>query len=170
MGQLGPRVGLAGPVFSFVLVSAVSALIATVLAAVMSGVFVNTGRGSKTMAGIILTLVTVLCAGPVRYSNYLLMKDMGWLNTVFAVIASTCFSGAAVWAMICMRRDEPMSVTDNSFAQSMLALFLIQTALVYGNSTPQILYLTRPDMSPILMLRQINMGMQTIADAADKNP
>jgi hypothetical protein len=39
---------------------------------------------------------------------------------------------------------------------SALALLLIQTALVYGNSTPQMIYSVQPQISPLLILRQLN--------------
>ena len=167
MGQFGQRVDFAGPVFSFVLVSSVSALIATALAAATSGTFANTGCGLRIMAGIVLTLITVLCASPVRVSNYLLIKDMGFLNTYFGIIVSTCFSAAAVWAMICMRRGEP-TPAGKSFFQSVLALFLIQTALVYGNIIPQLFYLTQPNATPLMTFRQLITGMQSIGDVASR--
>ena len=162
--QLGEQINLTNAIFVFLIVSAISALISSALATAMSGAFLNTTRFIKIVAGILLALITVLYISPVRYSSYTLIKNMGLLNTVFAIIASTLFSSAAVWAMICMLRDEP-TPKGNSLFLSMLGLFLIQTALVYGNSTVHLVYLTQMQMSPLLILRQL---FQIVGEPLDR--
>ncbi|NLC45138.1 MAG: hypothetical protein GX783_12765 [Clostridiales bacterium] len=162
--QLGEQVNLTNTIFVFIIVSAISALIASALATAMSGAFLNTNRLIRIFAGILLTIITVLYISPTGYSGYSLIRNMGLLNTVFAVIASTLFSSAAVWAMICMLRDEP-TPKGNSLFLSMLGLFLIQTALIYGNSTVHLVYLPQMHMSPLLILRQL---FQVVGEPLDR--
>ena len=165
LAQFGEQIDLTGSISVFIMVSAVSALIATTLAAAMSGAFLNTNRFIKIAAGFLLTLITVLYISPIRYSSYSLIRQMGLLNTIFAVVASTLFSSAAVWAMICMLRDDPMPKGKSLFL-SMLGLFLIQTALIYGNSTVHLVYLTQMHMSPLLTMRQL---VQMLGGQADRS-
>ena len=146
--QFVEQANLTNSIFTILILSAISALIASALAATMSGAFLNTNRFTRIAAGILLSLITVLYISSVRYSGYSLIRQMGLFNTDFAIIATTLFSSAAVWAMICMLRDEP-TPTGKSLVLSMLGLFLIQTALIYGNSTVHLVYLTQMQMSPL---------------------
>jgi hypothetical protein len=152
---LSREVNLYAPIVNVLLVSVISAMIATALAAAMSKAFLCASRSIKITAATLLTLTTVFLIGPYRYSSYLLIRNLGLFNTFYAIIASTCFSSAAVWAMVCLLRSDRTS-TGNSFFMSALALLLIQTALVYGNSTPQMIYSVQPQISPLLILRQLN--------------
>jgi putative aldouronate transport system permease protein len=161
---LGEQINLTKTIFVFIIVSAISALIASELATAMSGAFLSTNRSIKIVAAILLTFTTVLYISPIRYSSYSLIRNLGLFNTVFAVIVSTLFSSAAVWAMICMLRDEP-TPNGKSLFLSMMGLFLIQTALVYGNSTVHLVYLTETQMSPLLILRQL---FQVVGEPLDR--
>ncbi|MDD4681163.1 MAG: hypothetical protein PHP79_09845, partial [Clostridia bacterium] len=67
--------------------------------------------------------------------------------------------------MICMLRDDPMPKGKSLFL-SMLGLFLIQTALIYGNSTVHLVYLTQMHMSPLLTMRQL---VQMLGGQADRS-
>jgi ABC-type polysaccharide transport system permease subunit len=154
LGSLNQSANLVTPVITFILVSAISAAIATAFAAAMSKAFLSVNRGIRITAGTLLTLITTLSISPFRYSSYLTIRNLGLFNTVYAIIALTGFSSAAVWAMVCMQRDDHRTA-GNSFFLSCLAIFFIQAALVYGNSTMQTIYLTRPQISPLLILRHL---------------
>jgi ABC-type glycerol-3-phosphate transport system permease component len=167
LGQLSRKVNLFTPIVNFLLVSVLSAMIATAFAAAISKSFFSANRGIKIMAAALLAVITILNINPYKYSSYLLLRNLGLVNTVYAIIASTCFSAAAVWAMACMLHSDRTS-TGNSLFLSSLALLLIQTALVYRNSTPQIIYLVRPQVSPLLILSQLSRIPSIRAAAADR--
>ena len=147
--------------------SAISALITTVLAAIMSGAFSSDKRGIKLAAGIILALITILTIRLVNYSNYLLVRSMGFVNTVYAIILATMFSAAAVWAMVALLKSENR-FSSRSLLLAMTGLLLIQTAINYGNGIPPLIYLRDIRISPVLVFRQIQMGMQTIKDTSER--
>ncbi len=167
MGPLGQQVNLISPIIVFIILSFISAMIATALAAAMASAFTSPKSVIKVGAGIILALITVLYVSPIRYSSYLIIRSMGLFDTVYAIILSTCFSSAAVWAMVCIQHKEGIS-TGKPLYLSILSIFLIQAALVYGNSIPQLLYMSRVQSSPLMILRQLQMGVQQMGGGADR--
>jgi len=167
LSQLGQEVNLLSPIIIFIIVSFLSALIGTALAAGIVNAFRSSNNFIRLGSGIILTLITLLYVSPIRYSSYLIIRSMGLFDTVFAIILSTCFSSAAVWAMVCIHYREDIS-TGKSLYFSILAVLLIQTALIYGNSIPQMLYMSRAQLSPLMLVRQLQMGAQQIGNGADQ--
>ena len=71
----------------------------------MSGAFVSTNKSVRIVAGAMLTFITILSINPVRMSDYLLIRNLGLMSTVFAIIFTTSFSAVAVWAMISILRN-----------------------------------------------------------------
>ena len=152
---------------SCIVLSIASALISTILAAMMSGAFVSSNKNFRIMAGVILVLITVLTINPVKISDYLLMKDFGMFNTVFAIIFSTCFSAAAVWAMVFILRSEH-KLSVNSIFIAMIGLLIIQTAVIYGNSTPQMLYVVTSSASPLKIFKVLSTNMHLFGNVTDR--
>lgn len=165
-GLTGGSFSLGSAVFLYLLLSLVSALIATALASVMSGAFAGTGK-TKLVAGILLVLITILTIRPVNYTNYLVIRGMGAVNTVFAIILASFFSAVAVWAMVALLHSEDRFSVKSVF-QAATGVFLIQAAVNYGNIVPSLLYLHNPGLfSPILTFKELQMSVQTMGNAAE---
>ena len=160
-GQLGGSINLGYPIVTYIAISIVSAVFATILAAMMSGAFVSTNKSVRIVAGAMLMLITILSINPVRMSDYLLVRDLGLMNTVFAIILTTSFSAVAVWAMISILRND-QRLTVRSISIAMLGLFLIQTAIIYGNSIPQMIYINTMPKFPLMIFQEIHISMQSI--------
>ncbi len=167
VGQLSVPSNLGYPIGTYLFLSAISAMLATIIAAILSGAFKSANRTLRLASGVLLTLITILTIRPVNISNYLLMRELGVVNTGFAIILATAFSAAAVWAMASMACSDH-KVKSESILFSIIGLFLIQTAVIYGNVIPQLIYLMNTQIAPLLIFRQLHTGMQAIGDAGDR--
>jgi len=154
-------------IFVYLVLSIISALIATVLAAIMSGAFISNHKMLRLAAGIILVIITILTVRPVNFFDYLLIRSIGAFNTVYAIILATLFSSVAVWAMVALLNSENR-VTIKSVLFAMTGLLLIQAAVNYGNVIPPLLYLNNQNISPVLIFRQLQIGIQTINDSSER--
>jgi ABC-type polysaccharide transport system permease subunit len=152
---------IVSPVTNYLVISIISALIATVFSAVTSWSFVDCNKKVVFSAIIILSVVTVLSSKPFYNSQYLMIRSIGFVNTGFSIIAVTGFSAASVWAMACTLKTEA-KITSGLFPLAMTAILLIQTAFIYSNSTPPLIYFHNPNLSPILIYRNISSVMQNM--------
>lgn len=159
------RFPIVSPIVNYLVLSLLSALIATTLATIMSLSFVSPNKKVVLSAVIILSLLTILTARPINFSQYLMVKSMGFVNTDFAIILVTCFSTAAVWAMACILRNEDHFST-KAFSLAMVGVFLIQTAIIYCNSTPPTLY--SHNLNLFLIFQSISSGMQNMGTVAER--
>lgn len=135
-----------------------SALIATIFGVVIGLGLVNYNNKIKVAVMILLLIVTVFAAKPINISQYIMIKDMRLVNTVYAIILTSCFSAPAVWAMgSILRSEEYISVKFIFLAAT--GIFLIQAALIYCNSTPGNLYLSDVKLrTPVMVYRAIVTG------------
>lgn len=152
---------IVSPMLNYLVLTLISSLIASVLAALISRSFISPSKKVILIAGILLSLVTILSAKPNNISQFLMIKSMGFLNTGFAIILTTGFSAAAVWAMVAILKAEG-NISSKSFFLAMTAIFFIQTALTYSNSTPPQLYFHNINLSPSLILRSMSASMQNM--------
>ena len=152
---------------SCLVLSSIAALISTLSAVLIGGAFVSPSKPIRITTGVIMAIITIVTIGRVRIGNYLLMRDIGAIDTGFAVIMSGCFSVAAVWAMACMMRNES-SISSKTMLYLMLGMFLVQTALIFANITPQLPYQRTPKFSPVLMYRQMILALPSIDDTAQR--
>ncbi|MDI6619666.1 MAG: hypothetical protein QME45_13605 [Clostridiales bacterium] len=154
-----PKPPIASPIIYYLLLSLISALIASALAAIIGKSFISSSKKVVIAAVVLLSLMTVLTAKPINFYQYLMVRKMGFINTGFAIILVTCFSSAAVWAMACILRMEG-DISPRSHLTALAGVFLIESALIYCNSTPPLIYFTNIKLSPLLILKGVSSGMQ----------
>lgn len=163
----GAKPSIVSPIVNYLVIALISAFIASSLAALISKCFISLNRKVVYSAAILLSLVTILAAKPNNISQYLMIKSMGAVNTGFAIILATGFSAAAVWAMICIVKMEG-NISSRPFFLGVTAIFLIQTALIYSNSTPPQIYFHNINLSPNLIFKSMSMGMQNLQSLNEK--
>ena len=153
-------------IFKWLLVSLTAALICTCIAFIAGG-FADGGRTIRKCGAILLAVITLITVQPFSISGYLTIKSFGVINTYMSIIMVSIFSAAAVWAFAAMRADDYMR-SSKGLLFSVLAVLLIQLALIYNNGTSALLYLNRPDMSPLLMCKELITEVRSIEDYASR--
>lgn len=151
---LGGRIFAALP--GYLLLSMAAALVSTALAILLGG-FAGHGGVQRLSGAVLLVAITVLAAKAYSIAGYLQMRQMGLINTVWAVLLPGCFSAGAVWTVVGARRAG-LPQRGPQAAALLGGLFLVQMALVYSNVTPSMLYSTQPDRYPLLQIAQLMQG------------
>ena len=150
----------------YFLISLAGAIPAVVIAMAMAGAFRSKQKIIVWSASIALSIITLLTIQPFKISSYMTIREMGMLNTLFAVVTVTSFSAAAVWAVAAvLRLEAKLSLfTLLSAAGGML---LLQTALNYGNFVPSYLYITDTHRSPVMMFMQMTRSAEILSQSGE---
>ena len=144
------------------------ALVATGLAYAVSIAVLQSGRKMRRFALVLLLFLSVLCAHPTLFSKYILIRQLGLLNTLMAVAVSTLFSASAVWAMMALSATDLCASTRTRSGMNLLAVFLIQLAVRWSDGLPSLLFLHDAALSPINAYRQMITGIQTLSEGAER--
>ncbi|KQO10891.1 hypothetical protein [Paenibacillus sp. Leaf72] len=150
----------------YFLISLAGAIPPAVIAMAMAGAFRSKQKIIVWSASIALSIITLLTIQPFKISSYMTIREMGMLNTLFAVVTVTSFSAAAVWAVAAvLRLEAKLSIlTLLSAAGGML---LLQTALNYGNFVPSYLYITDTHRSPVMMFMQMTRSAEILSQSGE---
>lgn len=158
----------------WVFVSLTAALLCTGIA-FAAGSFAGGGKTARMCGVALLTAITLLTVQSFTISGYLSMRSFGMINTYMAIIVASMFSSAAVWAFAAVQGDERMHIQGGDHATGItrllfvaIGIFLIQTALTYGNGTSALLYIAQPGKSPLLMYQQLVATMHSIPDFSNR--
>lgn len=152
----------------WLLQAVVASAIATGIAYAVSSVVVQPGRKLRRPGMALLLFLTVVSAYPVLFSEYILMRQFGLLNTLPAVILSAAFSASAVWAMAALRTADLAVSQRSQPGRNLLAVFLLQVAVRWSDGLPALLYLHDAQRSPLTLYRQMMTGGQAFAEASER--
>ncbi|WP_338553509.1 hypothetical protein [Paenibacillus sp. KS-LC4] len=150
----------------YMLISLAGAVPAVVIAMAMAGAFRSKQKIIVFSASIALSMITLLTIQPFKISSYMTIREMGMLNTLFAVITVTSFSAAAVWAVAAvLRLEAKLSLV--MLLSAACGMLLLQTALNYGNFVPSYLYITDAHQSPVMMFMQIIRSAEILSQSGE---
>lgn len=169
LGSLPERTAFIIPpsvTIQWIIVSLAAALLCTGIAFAAGG-FSDGGKTARICGVTLLVVITLLTVQPFTFSGYMSLRSFGMINTYAAVMLASMFSAAAVWAYAAMRGDRHITGT-RGLLFGILGIFLIQTALIYSNGTSALIYLSRPDMSPLLMYKQLLTITHSVPDFASR--
>ncbi len=146
-----------------------SAAIGTLLAFFISRALVTGPGGIIRRSHVSMMLFTGLAFSlPFPFTEYLFMRSLGLVNTIWAVMLASCVSVSAIWVMAALRFDEESHGHNAATGPTLAGVFLVQSAVLWSDSLSATLYLASSHTAPMNMFRQLNTGMQVLSDAAER--
>lgn len=164
-GIKGGELALYGSMPLHIILAFLSAGINTVLCYCLARPAATTGKTGKAVMLCVMVLLTILTAGegPMSIGKYMLMRNIGAINTWFALLMSGIGAVWGVWPLVLSA--QAMGVRDNTawfrrMWKPSLALFAAQAALLMNNSVASLVSQSKQNMIHPLVLatQQMNQG------------
>lgn len=142
-----------------IIASLISAAINVALSAILSYPIVCGKTGLKRISIVLLVLIAVICSVPVSIGTYMIIRSLGFFNTVFALILGLLTPISCVWAFVAIARYKKVpegSRYSKAISKPTVALLLVQFVYCFNNYYPSLIYITdRRLHSPSLLYREI---------------
>jgi hypothetical protein len=152
----------------WLLQAVLASAVATGLAHVASNAVLQSGGSARRLALTLLLFLSVLGAHPTLFSRYIVIRQLGLVNTLYAVALSAAFSASAAWAMLALSSADLCASRRTQPGMNLLAVFLMQVAVRWSDGLPALLYLSDASRSPLNAYRQMGAGGQTLPDGAER--